>query len=146
MFQPSHSRPAVEWPGCRDERAAERWITGHAFPAAQRIQSVKQKRLIVIDLHIGAKTWPEFGAGANRKSPVKETINAKKEAPAKAQQAVALAEYAAKALVAAEHLRIKTKAVKQFPLDQDERATVADLPALAVKVKKKLAMKGSSSP
>ena len=68
----------------------------------------------------------------------------KKKQPAKAQQAVALAEYAAKALVAAEHLRIKTKAVKQFPLDQDERATVAHLPALPVNVKKKLAKKGSS--
>ena len=32
-----------------------------------------------------------------------------------ADQAIALAEYAAKALVAAEHLRIKTKAVEQFP-------------------------------
>ncbi len=68
----------------------------------------------------------------------------KKKHPTKAQQAVALAEFAATALVAAEHLRIKTKAVKQFPLDQDERGTVADLPALAVKIKKKLAMKGSS--
>src|SRR5690348_988367 len=56
-----------------------------------------------------------------------------------ADQAAALAEYAAKALVAAEQLRIKTKAIEHFPLDDDERATVAELPALAAKLKKKLA-------
>jgi hypothetical protein len=39
-------------------------------------------------------------------------------------QAAALAEHAAKAIVAAEQLRIKTKAVEQFPLNEDERATV----------------------
>jgi hypothetical protein len=61
-----------------------------------------------------------------------------------ADQAVALAEYAAKALVAAEQLRIKTKAVEQFPLDEDEQATLAGLPALAAKVKRKLA-KGDGS-
>ena len=55
-----------------------------------------------------------------------------------ADQAAALAEYAAKALVAAERLRIKTKAVERFPLDDDERATVAELPALPAKLKKKL--------
>jgi hypothetical protein len=64
-----------------------------------------------------------------------------KQAKLIADQAVALAEYAAKALVAAEHLRIKTKAVERFPLDEDERATVAGLPALAAKIKKKLAKK-----
>jgi len=55
-----------------------------------------------------------------------------------ADQAAALAEYAAKALVAAEQVRINTKAVERFPLDDDERATVAELPALAPKLKKKL--------
>ena len=60
-----------------------------------------------------------------------------------ADQVVALAEYAAKALVAAEQLRIKTKAVERFPLD-DERATLAELPALAAKLKKKLAKKDGS--
>src|SRR5262245_5595641 len=55
-----------------------------------------------------------------------------------ADQAAALAEYAAKALVAAEQVRINTKAVERFPLDDDEQATVAELPALAPKLKKKL--------
>jgi len=39
-----------------------------------------------------------------------------------ADQAAALAEYAGKALVATEQLRIKTKAVERFPLDDDEQA------------------------
>jgi len=56
-------------------------------------------------------------------------------------QAVALADYAAKALVAAEQLRVKTKVVEGFPLDDDERATAADLPALPGKLKKKLTKK-----
>src|SRR5262249_30837213 len=38
-----------------------------------------------------------------------------------------------------EQLGIKAKAVERFPLDDDERATVAQLPALAAKLKKKLA-------
>jgi hypothetical protein len=59
-------------------------------------------------------------------------------------QAVSLAEYAAKALVAAEQLRIKTKAVERFPLDEGRRATVAGLPALPAKLKKKLAKKDAS--
>jgi Plasmid pRiA4b ORF-3-like protein len=58
-----------------------------------------------------------------------------------ADQAVALAEYAAKALVAAEQFRIKTKAVERFPLDADEQATVAELPSLPAKLKKKLLKK-----
>jgi hypothetical protein len=70
-----------------------------------------------------------------RKKPTRTANKAK----AIADQAVALAEYAAKALVAAEQLRIKTKAVERFPLDEGERATVAELPALASKLKKKLA-------
>jgi len=59
-----------------------------------------------------------------------------------ADQAIALAEYAAKALIAAEQLRIKTKAVEQFSLAEDEQATVALLPALPAKVKKKLKADG----
>jgi hypothetical protein len=62
-----------------------------------------------------------------------------KKARAMADQAAALAEYAGTALVAAEQLGIKAKAVERFPLDDDERATVAQLPALAAKLKKKLA-------
>src|SRR5215831_11027029 len=61
-----------------------------------------------------------------------------------ADQAVALADYAAKALIAAEQLRIKTKGVERFPLDADERATVAELPALAAKLKQRLTKEDAS--
>lgn len=61
-----------------------------------------------------------------------------------ADQAAALADYAAKALVAAEQLRIKTRAVERFPLVDGERATVAELAALSPKLKKKLAKKDGS--
>ena len=61
-----------------------------------------------------------------------------------AKQAAALAEYSTIALTAAEQLQIKTKAVKHFPLDQDERAILGDLPGLPAKLKKKLAKKESS--
>ena len=56
-----------------------------------------------------------------------------------ADQTIALAEYAAKALAAAEHLRIKTKPVKGLSLNHDEREVLAVLPAVPAKVKKKLA-------
>src|SRR5260370_19601297 len=75
-----------------------------------------------------------------RKKPTSTT----KRAKLLADQAVALSDYAAKALVAAEQLRIKTNTVEQFPLDENERATVADLPALAAKLNKKLAKKAGS--
>ena len=55
------------------------------------------------------------------------------------EQSVAIAEYAAKTLVTAEQLRIKTKALEHFPLEESERLTVANLPALNSKIKKKLA-------
>jgi len=58
-----------------------------------------------------------------------------------ADQADALTDYAAKAYIAADDLRIKTKPVKQFPLDEDERETLAEIPALPAKLKKKLAKK-----
>jgi hypothetical protein len=61
-----------------------------------------------------------------------------------AAQAAALAEYAGNALVAAGHLRIKTKAVEPFPLDGEERAAVGELPALAAKLKKKLTKEDGS--
>lgn len=57
------------------------------------------------------------------------------------EQSVALADFAAKALIAAEHLAIKTKTVDVFPLDEVERAVAAKLPALSVTLKKKLAKK-----
>lgn len=71
----------------------------------------------------------------------------RKHAPKNKQltdQAVALADYAAKALVAAEQLRIKTKAVEGFPLADDERGVAAEIPALPAKIKKKLMKQGSS--
>ena len=54
------------------------------------------------------------------------------------EQSVALAEFAAKALIAAEQLEIKKKAVDDFPLDEAERAIAADLPSLSLTLKKKL--------
>src|SRR5262249_7365278 len=83
------------------------------------------------------------GKGVNmaRKKPTGTTKKAKLITD---QAAAALAEYAAKALVAAEQLRIKTKAIERFPLDNDQRATVAELPALPGKLKKKLARKDAS--
>jgi hypothetical protein len=57
-----------------------------------------------------------------------------KKARAIADQAVALTEYAATALVAAEQLGIKAKAVERFPLDDNERKNVAELPTLPAKL------------
>lgn len=62
-----------------------------------------------------------------------------KRAKLLADQAVAVAEFAAKACIAADELRIKTKLVKQFPLDEAERATVAEIPVLPANLKEKLA-------
>src|SRR5262245_30508751 len=67
-----------------------------------------------------------------------------KKAKLIADLAAALAEYAAKALVAAGQLRIKTKTIERFPLDDDERATVAELPALSAKLQKRLTRKDAS--
>jgi hypothetical protein len=75
-------------------------------------------------------------------APKKQT----KKAKLIADQAAALAEYAAKALVAAEQLRIKTKAVERFPLDDDERATVAEFPSLASKSGKSWRRRTALSP
>src|SRR5262245_17716731 len=74
----------------------------------------------------------------------KKQTGTTKKAKLIADQAAALAEYAAKALIAAEQLRIKTKAVEGFPLDDHDRATAAELPSLPAKIKKKLAKAGSS--
>jgi hypothetical protein len=57
------------------------------------------------------------------------------------QQSVALAEFAAKALVAAEQLAIKKKVVDGFSLDEAERTIAAELPGLSATIKKKLAKK-----
>jgi hypothetical protein len=56
-----------------------------------------------------------------------------------AEQSVALSEFAAKALVAAEHLGVKKKFVNGFSLDDSERAIAADLPGLSATLNKKLA-------
>ena len=78
-----------------------------------------------------------------RKKQVTPVGNVKK-AKLLADQAVALADFAAKAYIAADELRIKTKAVNRFPLDGDERATVAEIPALPANLKKKLAKKDAA--
>jgi hypothetical protein len=56
-------------------------------------------------------------------------------------QSVALAEFGAKALVAAEHLGVKKKPVQDFTLDVAERAIAADLPGLSATLKRKLKAK-----
>jgi hypothetical protein len=55
-----------------------------------------------------------------------------------ADWAVALAEYGARALVAAEHLRIKTRPVGGLPLRPGERSALARLPTVSAKIRKKL--------
>ena len=76
--------------------------------------------------------------------PRKNQTKTNRKTTAIADQAVALAEYAATALVAAEQLGIKAKAVERFPLDKSERKTVAELSALAARLKKKLVKKDAS--
>lgn len=61
-----------------------------------------------------------------------------------ANQAAALAEYAAQALATAELLRVKTKSVGDFPLDGHERATAADLESVSPRLRKKLAKIGAA--
>lgn len=51
--------------------------------------------------------------------------------PDLAEQSAALAEFAAKALVAADQLGNKKKAIVDFPLSEPERAIAAGLPAFA---------------
>jgi hypothetical protein len=65
-----------------------------------------------------------------RKKPTTTDLN---------EQSVALAEFAAKALVAAEQLGVKKKVVDEFCLDDSERAIAAELPGLSASLKKKLA-------
>ncbi len=65
----------------------------------------------------------------------------KKTSNPKRTEAVALSEYAAKALVAAEQLRNKSRPVEALSLEDVERALLADLPGLAGKLKTKLAKK-----
>ena len=61
-----------------------------------------------------------------------------KKAKLIADQTIALADYAATALNAAELLRIKSKPVKGLSLSKDERAVLTVLHAVPAKVKKRL--------
>src|SRR5262249_11688507 len=74
----------------------------------------------------------------------KKQTRSTKKTRAVANQAAALTEYVATALGAATQLGIKAKGVEGFPLSDEERATVAHLPGLTAKVKKKLAKKDGS--
>ena len=56
-------------------------------------------------------------------------------------QSVALAEFAAKALVGADQLGVKKKPIRDFPLDEAERAIAADLPGISATLKRKLKTK-----
>jgi Plasmid pRiA4b ORF-3-like protein len=58
-------------------------------------------------------------------------------------QAVALAKYATIAYIDADEWGIKNKAIEQFPLDGDERATLAALPVIPAVFKKKLGKKAA---
>jgi hypothetical protein len=76
----------------------------------------------------------------------KTTIMAKKKpaTPDLTEQSVALAEFAAKALIAAEQLGVKKKIVDGFSLDDSERAVAAELPALSATLKNKLAKENAT--
>jgi hypothetical protein len=74
----------------------------------------------------------------------KKQTRTTKKTGAIADQAVALAEYAATALVAAEQLGIKATAVEAVPLSDEEGAIVAHLPSLAAKLKRNLVKKDGS--
>src|SRR5262245_30193799 len=65
-----------------------------------------------------------------------------KKAKKPVNQAIAVAVLAAKALVAAECLQIKTKAVTNFPLSDAEQIIVCKLPLLGADIKKKLVQSG----
>ena len=60
------------------------------------------------------------------------------------EQSVALAEFAAKALVAAEQLRVKKKVVEGFSLDLSEREIAADLPDISATLTRKLKKKDAN--
>lgn len=74
----------------------------------------------------------------------KKLTSVAKKIKLSADPAVALDEYASKAYFAADARQIKAKPVKPFPLDEDERATVAEIPSLPANLKKKLAKKDAA--
>ena len=71
-----------------------------------------------------------------KKQSTKTTLNV--------DQAVVLDDFAANAYIAADELHIKTKPVKRFPLDADERATLAEISTLSANLKKKLEKKDAA--
>lgn len=59
------------------------------------------------------------------------------------EQAEGLANYAATVYMAADQLQIKTDPVQGFPLDEDERVTLAEVSALPASLKMRLAKESS---
>jgi hypothetical protein len=78
-----------------------------------------------------------------KKKPIKPVENAKR-AKLLAGHAVGMAGYAAKAYIAAAERGIKTKPIQEFPLDENDRATVAEIPTLPANLKKKLEKKDAA--
>jgi|SRR5579864_4311620 len=70
--------------------------------------------------------------------------NTTEQAAELTNQAVDLAESAAKALYIAQYLQIKTKVVEKFPLTKGEWATIAEFPGFPAKLKRKLAKKDAA--
>jgi hypothetical protein len=73
-----------------------------------------------------------------RQAKASKVVSKVERAKAIADQAVTLAEYAARALVAAEALWVKGKPVEGLSLKKDDRSTLAMLPSLSAKHKKNL--------
>lgn len=72
-----------------------------------------------------------------------EQVVTSKRAKLLDDQAVALADYTAKVYIAADERGIKKKPLKQLPLNEKERATLAALPVLPPGLKKKLEKKAA---
>src|ERR1022692_1170635 len=79
-----------------------------------------------------------------KKKPTKPGDGTSKRAKLLADHAVGMADYAAKVYDAADERGIKTKPVEQFPLDENDRATVAEIPTLPANLKKKLEKKDAA--
>src|SRR5260370_579605 len=79
-----------------------------------------------------------------KKKQIKPGDGVSRKAKLIADQSVALAEYSANALVAAEQLRIKSKPVEGLSFQDFERAVLVGLPALSAKVRQKLARPNES--
>src|ERR1035438_4201817 len=79
-----------------------------------------------------------------KKKQIKPDDGTSKRAKLLADHAVGMAGYAAKAYIAADERGIKTKPIQEFPLDENDRATVAEIPTLPANLKKKLAKKNAA--